>query len=294
MSNAADSLAEPLTAALGPGLPVSDPETPEVGFVWTVSQVEIALATAANDRRLRALWTKRQGNRGIPLLLATPAGPDAARVLGPQRADDAVREVKLPMLLRAISDMEGKSRRDAAASLAAALERMDREGIPGIVVRGLLTKHLLTRRLPRDHPGEWDRLQESAKKVRAGRSWRENFAALGYRPEERRESGYLLRDADDRPIAVVQPLPDPEAFSRMTAQGSPPEGLLVAQCRRERVAWGLLATDERFRLFPAETPVGAATARYLEIDIVTTEPDDWAYVACWPRSRSPPAGCWNG
>lgn len=251
--------------------------------------VEVGLLSAVNDRRMRALWTRRRGRRATPLLLVAPAAGGAVRVLGPERGDDPMREIGLDKLLRTLAELEGKSRRDAVAGLTAALERLDRSGIPGIVIRGLLTKHLLIRRLPRDHPKEWKTLQEVAARVRRDATWRENFAALGYVVEERSDRGYLLRAGPDRrPVAVVHPLPDAAAFSKMTAEGSPPEGVLVADCRSEGVQWGMLATDTRFRLFPAETAIGAATARYLEMDLVTTEPDDWVYVGLLaPESLEP-------
>ncbi|MDP9340674.1 MAG: hypothetical protein M3Q23_00920 [Actinomycetota bacterium] len=287
MAISSDPLEQTLATALGPGLPVSDADAPEVRWVWTVSQVEIALAGQVNDRRLRAVWTRRRGSRGTPLLVICPTGDSAARVLGPQRADEPVREVGADALVGVLRELEGKSRRDATAALAAALERMDRSGIPGLVIRGLLTKHLLARRLPRDHPEDWRRLQADAASVRPGRTWRENLTALGYQAESRADRGYLLRHGDRR-IAVVHPFADPSAFARMTPEGSPPEGLLVADCRKEGVPWGVLATNDRFRLFPAQTSVGAATARYLEIDITHTEPGDWAYLGLLaPESLAP-------
>lgn len=284
-----DPVERALTTALGPGVPLADAETPEIARVWTVSHVEVALASPVNERRLRSLWGKRQGGRAAPLLLVTPTGDSGVRVLGPRRADEPVRQVEVGGLVRALADIEGRPRQQAAASLAAALERLDQAGIPGIVIKGLLTKHLLTRRLPRDHPDEWRQLEKAAGKVRAGRSWLENFTALGYSAEQRPDRGYLIRHRE-RPVAVVHPFPDPTAFSRMTPEGSPPEGVLVADCRKEGARWGLLTTDERFRLFPAETAVGAATGRYLEIDITTAAGEDWAYIGLLAPESLEPGG----
>jgi hypothetical protein len=266
-----------LTTAFGPGLPVSDPETPEIGTIWNAGHIEVALAGNVNERRLRALWRKRQGNRAKPLLVVVPAGDSQVRLLGPQRPEDPIREIALDSLIMTLTELQAKSRRDAVAGLQTALERLDRGGVPGIVIRGLLTRHVLTRRLRRNHPDRWKALEEAAEKLKPAHSWRENLAALGYDIEARPTRGHVLRH-DGRPVAVVHPFADPAAFSRMTAEGSTPEGLLVADCRAENVAWGLLATDSRFRLFPAETSVGAATARYLEMDITVTQPADWTYL----------------
>ncbi len=269
-------ISKTLTATFGPGIQVSDEETPELESVWLVGQVEVALTRPVGDRRLRALWRARQGNRAVPLLLLVDA-PDGTRTLGPQTADEPVRSASFEALIRALEEAAGKSRREAAAYLVDALERRDRTGIPGVIIRGLLTKHVLARRLRKYRANDWKRLHELADRVRPERDWRENLTALGYRTEELKPRGYLLRH-EERPVAVVLPLPDSGAFSRTTDEGALPEGLLVADCRKEGVSWGLLAAKDRFRLFPAQTAVGAATGRYLELDITETEQDDWPYI----------------
>jgi hypothetical protein len=56
------------------------------------------------------------------------------------------------------------------------------------------------------------------------------------------------------------------------------------------VHWGLLASEGRFRLFPATTPVGAATGRYLELYITETDEDDWPYVGLLALESLLPVG----
>ncbi len=248
-----------LTAIFGPGIQVSDLETPEIDSVWVVGRVEVALTRPVNDRRLRALWRARLGNRAVPLLLLVDA-PGGTRTIGPQTSDEPVRSISFDALTRALEEARGMAQRQAAAYLVDALERRDRTGIPGVIIRGLLTKHVLTRRLRKYRADDWKRLHELADRVRPERDWRENLTALGYRTEELKPRGYLLRH-DERPVAVVLPLPDAGAFSRMS-EGTLPEGLLVADCRKEGVNWGLLAAKDRFRLFPAQTAVGSATGRW--------------------------------
>lgn len=277
-----------LTAVFGPGIQVSDEDTPEVQTVWLIGQVEVALTRPVSDRRLRAVWRARQGNRAVPLLLLVDS-PDGTCTLGPQTADEPIRSVSFEALIRALQEAAGKSRREAAAYLVDALERRDRTGIPGVIIRGLLTKHVLTRRLRKYRADDWKRLEEIAGRVRPGRDWRENLTALGYHAEELKPRGYLLRH-EERPVAVVLPLPDSGAFSRTTEEGALPEGLLVADCRKEGVSWGLLAAKDRFRLFPAQTAVGAATGRYLELDITETEPDDWPYIGLLAPECLAPGG----
>jgi hypothetical protein len=275
MTTSLTEISEMLTATFGAPIAVSDPDAPAIKDLWVVGQVEVAVADPSPERNQRASWRARQGDRAIPLLVVTE-GTTGVRVLGP-RADDPVRELSLEALSQTLTDVQGRPRREAAALLADALERRDRTGISGVIIRGLLTKHVLTRRLRKYRPDDWKRLEELAEKVRANRTWLENLTALGYKTEEIKDRSYLLRH-DDRPIAVVLPLPDPGAFSRAAANGALPEGLLVADCLREGVEWGLLASEGRFRLFPAKTAIGAATGRYLEIDIAETDVDDWPYI----------------
>lgn len=278
-----------LANAFGAGVAISDEDTPEIRLVWNAGHIEVVLAERVAERRLRALWRKWQQNRAKPLLLVSETADSHLQVLGPQRADDPIRGVALPSLISTLVDLQGKSRRDAVAALQSALERIDTEGVPGIVIRGLLTRHVLTRRLKRNHPKEWKALEEAAKKVKPSAPWRENLAALGYEITPRQDRGHVLRH-EGRPLVVLHPFADATAFSRMTEEGSTPEGLLVADCRAENVAWGLLATDSRFRLFPAETAVGAATARYLEMDITTTQPEDWTFLGLLAPDSLAPGG----
>jgi hypothetical protein len=285
----ADELTKALTAAggppLGPSVTVTGHAPGQITGIWLFGEIEVALAGSGSERSLRALWRARQANRAVPLLLVVPAAL-GARIIGP-RGDEPLRELAVEALIQALDDVHARPRREAAAAISDILERRDRSGVPGIVIRGLLTKHVLTRRLRRYRPDDWEILRQAADRVRATRPWRENIAALGYQAEELPDRGYLLR-YEERPIAVVLPLPDPGAFSRATEEGALPEGLLVADCRREGVDWGLLASEGRFRLFPANTPVGAATGRYLELDITETDQDDWPYIGLLaPESLAP-------
>lgn len=275
--------------ALGPGLGIGGSDE-DLNRIWEAGHVEVGVTSRpVADRQLRAIWRKRRSNRATPLVLFTPPRDGSTRVLGPERAEDPVREVTVASLLALLREIEGRPRREAAASVAAALERLDRAGIPGVIIRGLLTKHVLTRRLRRNHPRAWEALHEWAARMSPLRPWRENLAALGYQVEARPDRGYLLR-SEGRPLAVLHPFADPAAFTRLTNEGTPPDGLLVADCRSERVDWGLLATDSRFRLFPASTSVGAATARYLEMDVGTTTEDGWRYLGLLAPDSLRPGG----
>ncbi len=59
-----------------------------------------------------------------------------------------------------------------------------------------------------------------------------------------------------------------------TADGRPPEGVLLNECLAEGVRYGLLAAGSRLRLFDAEPAAGSAVARYLELDPASLSADD--------------------
>ena len=101
------------------------------------------------------------------------------------------------------------------------------------------------------------------------------LGALGFRLERRPTRGWLARH-EGRPIAVVWPLADPAAFSKLDRDGRPPEGVLLNACREEGVPYGLLASGARLRLFEADPATGSAAARYLELDAAALTPDDRA------------------
>jgi hypothetical protein len=103
------------------------------------------------------------------------------------------------------------------------------------------------------------------------------LTALGYQIERRPQRGYLLRLAS-RPVAVVHPMKDAAAFSKLDDDGRPPEGALLADCDAEGAKYGILAAGLRLRLFDFATP-GAATARYIDLDPAVMRPSDRPFIA---------------
>ncbi|MEZ0362641.1 hypothetical protein ACAG26_02905 [Mycobacterium sp. pUA109] len=130
-----------------------------------------------------------------------------------------------------------------------------------------MTRHLLQERLRK--ADDWRQLDEWASMVPPNADWKELLSALGYILERRKHRGWLAR-ADGAPLLVVHPLADPAAFSRLDADGRPPEGTLALDCHAEGVAYGVLASGTRLRLFRSgvieEPGASAATTSYLELD----------------------------
>lgn len=281
----APSLQRVLLEALGAGYPVSGGN---VSHAWEVAGIEIGLADSLSERDLRRAWSARQGGGGTPLLLVAPepAAGECA-VLGPASATDPVRTVPIAMLADALQRLEPMERLDAIRVLSSELERLDTAGIPGVVVRGLLTVHVLEHRLRRR--ADWTTLVERAAKVRRDGNWRDNLAALGWSGAERTASGYLYRLAG-APALVVHPMRDAADFGRLTGAGSLPEGALIAECRSRGARWGMLSSSERFRLFRADEGTGSSTGRYVEFDLAVTQHDDWPYLGLLHADSLAPGG----
>ncbi len=187
------------------------------------------------------------------------------RALGPVDDRAAVREIPAEALAAILSRLVGMPRLSATRELAEELARLDETGVPGLVVKDLLTRHLLTQRLPPSP--DWSWLTASAAPVQ-GAEWRAVLTELGYTLERRPHRGWLAR-SEGVPTLVVHPLAEAAAFSRLDRDGRPPEGVLALDCAEEGVAYGLLAHGGRLRLFRMVKDPGAAatTTSYLELDV---------------------------
>lgn len=246
--------------------------------VVTGLPVEVALATHATDAAMRRAWRDRQQGRATPLLVVHDAigKPGMVRVIGPGPADEraAVREVPGDRLAELITGLANASRLTAARQLAEELTRLDEQGTPGLIVKGLLTRHMVTTRLREGEDWRW--MTDAATGVRRESDWRTTLTALGYRLERRPRRGWLAR-ADDAPVLVIHPTADPAEFTRLDRDGRPPEGVLAVDCAAVNVAYGVLASGTRLRLFrfTAEPGTPATTTTFLELDTAALRDQDW-------------------
>jgi hypothetical protein len=136
-------------------------------------------------------------------------------------------------------------------------------------VKGLGTEHLYAERIRSG--ARWEQLRERAPPRRD--SWRDVLESLGYELERLKPRGYVARHGS-RPIAVVWPLADPAAFSKLDDNGRPPEGVLLNECARAGAPYGMLASDARPRLFAVDSPAGSAVSSYLELDAAALAEED--------------------
>jgi hypothetical protein len=148
--------------------------------VVTGLPVEVALARQATDAAMRRTWRDRQQGRATPLLVVHDAigKPGLVRVFGPdERA--AVWEVSTDRLAELLTRLAGASRLTASRRLAKELARLEERGTPGLIVKGLLTRHIVTTRLREGDDWRW--MTNATTDLTLEADWRSTLMALGYR-----------------------------------------------------------------------------------------------------------------
>ena len=245
----------------------------EVDAVWSMRGVEVALARAAiPERSLARVWDERRGDGGQPLLLVAPAAddPEAVAVVGPDR--ETRGEVEPAALALAIAAAAGSPPNEAARELARSIGDLLRQAIPGVVVHGLLTAHEVKTRLRTRQETLRGELAAAAEPARDARDALAALRALGFTLRQRERYGH---DAlhEGRTLAVVHPKPGADDFARMDPEGRLPEGLLLADCEAADAPWGVMTAGSRLRLFDAHSPRGAASERWIDLDLARL-PDD--------------------
>lgn len=263
-----------IQSKLGPGTSWQA-EQDQVATAWPLQSFDLIwTADSGKDSNLRALWHARSKGGAQPVIIVAPSTQqDWVRVLGPQDPQTPIRTVPLATLLQIVEESRSLPRRQAAAVLVSEFLRLDESGIPGLGIRGLLTKHFVQDRLRKSE--NWSFLSSNATNISSKRGWQENIKSLGYQLE-RTTTGYLLRHKEE-PIAVLHAYSDPSMFSHASEQGTLPEGAVLAECEHFGASWGILATTQRFRLFQNNPPIGAASGRYLELDLHRFSANDIAY-----------------
>ncbi len=236
-----------------------------------INGIEFARGMAADERKVRASWKRRQGGGAVPLLLISddPESEGRVRVLGPQK-DGPLRRVRAEALFELVQTTAEMGRVAAIRRLAEELERLDADGVPGLIVRGLGTAHLFGTRLP-DQEKRWTELGKLGAQV-PSTGWREALEALGYEISELQKRGFLAK-AGGKPTLVVHPYRSATEFARLDEAGRLPEGALLTACDANGTPFGLLAAGSRMRLLRAAGDDGGAATRYLELDCASLEPE---------------------
>ena len=88
-----------------------------------LSGIEFVQARTVSERSLRAIWKRRRGNTTTPLVLFADDEKTEGRllVLGPNRADDALRSVDTQALLGIIDEVSRLGGRSAVRTFAGEL-----------------------------------------------------------------------------------------------------------------------------------------------------------------------------
>lgn len=245
-----------------------------LGTVALVAGIEVGVSSSSSERTMRRAWKDRHGGGATPLLVVAddPGRAGCVLALGLVEATAVIRSVEARALSKAFERIGTLSRLEAVRELTAELERLDRAGIPGVKVRGLLTLHTLDVRLRGDRR-RWLELETASKAVPGEADWRAALTGLGFELERRQQRGYLAR-WQGRPIAVVHPKADPTEFARWDEENRPPEGVLLNDCLSDGAPFGLLASGGRLRLFEVDPSLGSAAGRYLDLDSGALQEDD--------------------
>ena len=238
-----------------------------------VAGVELAVAKQAHD--LRAQWRERVGSTGVTYLLVAdhPEGDGLVAALGPNRHNSPIRLLSAESLLPVMERAAELDSLDAVRHVDGEISRLDQSGIAGLKVRGLLTMHTLDVRL-RGDSGRWGAAAARVESIVSPDYWREVLTDLGYEVGPLQRRGWLARH-ENRPVAVIHPKASHDEFATLGADGRPPEGLLIRDCRAEGARYGLITHRGRFRLFDRD----GSTSEWLDIDVKLLSDDDRPFLA---------------
>ena len=244
------------------GMPAARPG-PGVARAVVAGRLEVAAASRADERFLRARWRERVGNLPQPYLLLAdePETAGKLRVLGPTRPDGAVHVVEAQLLREALQ--RAARERHPLDAVRGLTDELARLGGEGLTCRGLLTRHTLEHRFR----GEASRWLEAAAVIREFKpdwGWRQVLEGLGLQVERLAVRGWLAR-YEGHPVAVVHPKRRVRDLTRIDSDGHPPEGLLLLDCESHGANYGILVADGRFRLFDSTSP--AAASEWFELDL---------------------------
>lgn len=240
------------------------PRPARQGTRWAIEigSIEIAEATQADDRFMRARWKKRIRERaGSYVLIADdPTRRNRIWVLGPMAGNGAIRSVRGELLAESLREVAGLPALDAVRQLGDELGRLAGDGL---TFNGLLTRHTLEYRFRGDTAG-WLGAKEYVQGITAKDPWRTVVTKLGYVVQRLPNRGYLAR-YEGRPVIAIHPKAVAIGMMRVDRLGRPPEGLLLADCDAHGAQFGILAQGSRFRLFDAHSP--SAASEWVELDV---------------------------
>lgn len=271
-----------VSSLIGDG--VAEEAKPQGEFVLSarVGRTEISVArslsAASAGAKLRGLWKRRVGNTPTKLiLLADVSGGDDDRVVvvGPSKADQGPYSVPAGGLLEKLREFAARPDKVARLRwLTRELQRLGLSGIPGVLVRGLLTEHTLERWRKRDW---WESAKQTTAAIGPADTWRGLLEKLGYELEQQPE-GYFLR-VGASPVAAAIAFRESDQFDRFDENNRPPEGRLADLCVSGNLRYGMLAARGRLRLFRFDALDRSGASDWIELDVAELREEDRPFFA---------------
>lgn len=270
-----------VSSLIGDG--IAEEAKPQGEFVLSArigrTEVSVAgsLSAASAGAKLRSRWKRRVGNTPLKLLLLADVsgGDDRVVVVGPSKAEQGPYSVPATGLLEKLREFAGRPDKGARLRwLTRELQRLGLSGIPGVLVRGLLTEHTLERWRERD---EWEGAKRTTAAIGPEDTWRPLLGKLGYELEQQPE-GYYLR-VGAAPVAAVIAFRESDEFDRFDENNRPPEGRLADLCASANLRYGLLAARGRLRLFRFDALDGSGAADWIELDAAELRDRDRPFLA---------------
>ena len=267
---------------------------PQGEFVLSarISRTEVSVAgslsAASAGAKLRNLWKRRVGNTPLKLLLLADVsgGDDRVVVVGPSKADQGPYSVPATGLLEKLREFSGRPDKGARLRwLTRELHRLGLSGIPGVLVRGLLTEHTLERWRERDW---WESAKRTTAAIGPEDTWRPLLGKLGYQLEQQPE-GYFLR-VGAAPVAAAIAFSESDQFDRFDENNRPPEGRLADLCASANLRYGILAARGRLRLFRFDALDGSGASDWIELDAAELREEDRPFLALFAAESLVPDG----
>ena len=270
-----------VSSLIGDG--IAEEAKPQGEFVLSArigrTEVSVAgsLSAASAGAKLRSRWKQRVGNTPLKLLLLADVsgGDDRVVVVGPSKADQGPYSVPATGLLEKLREFADRPDRGARLRwLTRELQRLGLSGIPGVLVRGLLTEHTLERWRARDW---WEGAKRTTAAIEPTDTWRDLLGKLGYELEQQPE-GYFLR-LGAAPVAAVIAFRESDEFDRFDENNRPPEGRLADLCASANLRYGMLAARGRLRLFRFDALDGSGASAWIELDAAELREEDRPFLA---------------
>lgn len=257
------------------------------------TEVSVAgsLSAASAGAKLRSRWKGRVGNTPLKLLLLADVsgGDDRVVVVGPSKAEQGPYSVPATGLLEKLREFAGRPDKGARLRwLTRELQRLGLSGIPGVLVRGLLTEHTLERWRERDW---WESAKRTTAAIGPEDTWRPLLGKLGYELEQQPE-GYFLR-LGAAPVAATIVFSESDEFDRFDANNRPPEGRLADLCASANLRYGLLAARGRLRLFRFDALDGSGASDWIELDAEALREEDRPFLALFAAESLASGGCFE-